>query len=235
MPATTAQHRDLHYQALSYEWGDPDVLRPLVGVLLNGHEVPATPNLRLALGHILNDPWYYWIDALCINQRDFDERAQQVRLMTRIYHDADDIDVWLGIEKGNSSLGIELINHFELAVEDVKGIENGSKTQEAVSKLWIPAYELHWDGFCQILSRSYWRRLWVIQELVANPTRRRIWLLCGLRRARFYWVGYIVKGVICLADLIERTPVAPLGNYDSWPSLTRELGEMSMTLDALTF
>jgi len=29
-----------------------------------------------------------WIDAICINQQDLDERANQVLLMPRIYHSA---------------------------------------------------------------------------------------------------------------------------------------------------
>jgi hypothetical protein len=42
----------ISYQALSYEWGDPDTGTPSGRVLLNSHEVQTTPNLRLALEHL---------------------------------------------------------------------------------------------------------------------------------------------------------------------------------------
>lgn len=37
-----------------------------------------------------------WIDALCINQTDIDERSAQVRLMPQIYSNASCVIVWLG-------------------------------------------------------------------------------------------------------------------------------------------
>lgn len=39
-----------------------------------------------------------WIDALCINQEDVAERAQQVKLMGRIYQRASAVKIWLGKE-----------------------------------------------------------------------------------------------------------------------------------------
>ena len=39
-----------------------------------------------------------WIDALCINQDDLQERATQVKLMGRIYGRAEFVNIWLGEE-----------------------------------------------------------------------------------------------------------------------------------------
>ena len=64
----------LLYHALSYEWGQPDIRSPSTRVYLNSHDVPTTPNLRLALAH-LKEGLYYWINALCINQSDISERG----------------------------------------------------------------------------------------------------------------------------------------------------------------
>ncbi len=41
-------------------------------------------------------PTYLWVDAICINQSDPDERGHQVRLMDRIYSEADCVSIWLG-------------------------------------------------------------------------------------------------------------------------------------------
>lgn len=38
----------------------------------------------------------FWIDAVCINQQDVDERSIQVPLMREIYQGADRVVVWLG-------------------------------------------------------------------------------------------------------------------------------------------
>jgi len=92
-------NKNVPYRALSYEWGKPDAGEPPGHVLLNSYEVPTTPNLRLALAHLEEGP-YYWIDALCINQSNDNERGHQVRLMTNIYRQASAVDVWLGLEQG---------------------------------------------------------------------------------------------------------------------------------------
>ncbi|KAI1367288.1 heterokaryon incompatibility protein-domain-containing protein [Xylaria arbuscula] len=40
-----------------------------------------------------------WIDAICINQDDLAERANQVKLMRKIYHTASTVKIWLGKEQ----------------------------------------------------------------------------------------------------------------------------------------
>ncbi|KAI1409745.1 heterokaryon incompatibility protein-domain-containing protein [Hypoxylon sp. FL1857] len=44
------------------------------------------------------DPPLFWIDALCINQRDIQECAEQVKLMRRLYTTASMVCIWLGNE-----------------------------------------------------------------------------------------------------------------------------------------
>ncbi|KAK3942808.1 heterokaryon incompatibility, partial [Diplogelasinospora grovesii] len=83
------------YEALSYTWGDPRVTEP---VLLNGQEYHATTNLRCALEYLrLPDrKRTLWVDALCINQADNDERCREVQRMGDIYSKAERLTVWLG-------------------------------------------------------------------------------------------------------------------------------------------
>ncbi|PMD35712.1 hypothetical protein L207DRAFT_435716, partial [Hyaloscypha variabilis F] len=97
------------YKALSYEWSPPDVGIALGHVFINSQEVSTTPNLRLALKHLESGP-FYWIDALCINQSDDEERGHQVRLMTDIYRNAAAVMVWLGLEEGDSKHGMDFLN-----------------------------------------------------------------------------------------------------------------------------
>jgi hypothetical protein len=70
---------ELSYEALSYTWGDPEILRP---VLLEGEPFPVTENLYDALRHLRlkkNEVRYLWIDALCIDQTNSEERAYRFR------------------------------------------------------------------------------------------------------------------------------------------------------------
>ncbi|KAM7188397.1 Heterokaryon incompatibility protein (HET) domain containing protein [Rhypophila sp. PSN 637] len=103
------------YKALSYVWGDDSEAnkRP---ILVNNVEVRVTLNLTLALRRLRahhtkdlqnnnntnseddNDAktLVIWVDAVCINQSDNDERASQVALMGRIYKSCSQVCVWLG-------------------------------------------------------------------------------------------------------------------------------------------
>lgn len=40
-----------------------------------------------------------WVDAICINQDDLSERANQVKLMHKIYRTASTVKIWLGKEQ----------------------------------------------------------------------------------------------------------------------------------------
>ncbi|RYC55652.1 hypothetical protein CHU98_g10557 [Xylaria longipes] len=54
-----------------------------------------------------------WIDAICINQIDFEERAQQVSIMSLIYSYATTVHIWLG--EGNLVVDTALRVVHELA------------------------------------------------------------------------------------------------------------------------
>ena len=186
----------LLYRALSYEWGPPDIGSPSTRVYLNSYDVPTTPNLRLALAHLEKGP-YYWIDALCINQSDNSERGHQVRQMTRIYQQAYGIDVWLGIEEANSRLGIDLINQAESAWSETRIMSKGSMVQAGwvEARLADRAYAAHWEGLRQVFQRSYWKRLWIIQELVVTLNPDAVLLHCGSTRASFRSLRMLVKQI----------------------------------------
>lgn len=90
------------FEALSYEWGDPD--KPRHEIIVNGQPFKVWENLFYALKYIRPVPLrdnhvnsrILWIDAICINQDDIDERNHQVGMMGDIYRKADKVPVWLG-------------------------------------------------------------------------------------------------------------------------------------------
>ena len=72
------------YTALSYMWGDP---KQTDTVLIDNYPMEITQNLCAFLSEMQWQHRYewFWIDALCINQTDNEEKSHQVRMMGEIY------------------------------------------------------------------------------------------------------------------------------------------------------
>ena len=86
------------YAALSYVWGDENKIGTIV---VNGRETQVTRNLEVALRALCERPdfedrYRLWVDALCINQLDYEERELQVGKMRNIYGNAWAVIAWLG-------------------------------------------------------------------------------------------------------------------------------------------
>ncbi|KAI1395359.1 heterokaryon incompatibility protein-domain-containing protein [Hypoxylon fuscum] len=86
------------FAALSYVWGDYSVLAPdnLTIRLDDGRnaQIQITPNCREAI-QTLGSKFgtiTIWIDAVCINQEDVEEKASQILLMEDIYTRAEMVD-----------------------------------------------------------------------------------------------------------------------------------------------
>ncbi|KAF1954235.1 hypothetical protein CC80DRAFT_390480, partial [Byssothecium circinans] len=93
-------HQVPQYVALSYTWGCP-IEDPYFRVSSN--EVDGIGrNLYEALKRLTENNHepvrLIWIDQLCINQDDLEERASQVSLMDVIYNCCQKVIVWLGEE-----------------------------------------------------------------------------------------------------------------------------------------
>lgn len=89
------------YEALSYAWGKPAFTET---ISLNGQPIHITVNLGVALSHLrLTDKSRtLWVDALCINQADLNERSHQVTLMKEIYEHCSEDLLWLGPNPGET-------------------------------------------------------------------------------------------------------------------------------------
>jgi hypothetical protein len=82
------------YFALSYCWGDASITR---SITIGSHKIEVTPNLYAALRGVRKLTCLrLWVDALCINQGDNEERSNQVRNMRQIYSRAKEVICWVG-------------------------------------------------------------------------------------------------------------------------------------------
>jgi hypothetical protein len=157
------RHNPPAYQALSYSWGRPG--REKGHILLDGIKHPVTKTLEVALRRLRYEDGQkkllIWVDALCINQSDLDEKAREVRRMQSIYHQAEQVSVWLGEHSENSPLAWKLLKELHDAsdVSDLTTVIQNSRL-----KFQTKAFNALKDLF----RREYWWRIWVVQEVNSN-------------------------------------------------------------------
>ena len=93
------------YHALSYCWGSPN---RDVTLQCNGRKLGISSNLAEGLKRLhayaveaqSTTPTLFWVDQICINQEDNDERTQQVRMMRSIYQQSTHTLIWLPLKNG---------------------------------------------------------------------------------------------------------------------------------------
>ena len=124
---------------------------------------------------------YFWVDALCINQSDIDERNDQVQLMRRIYKQADSVMIWLGgldfNSYGNLKRSMQAIAAVAMdnVVEKARGLLITDR--ESYGALNMPYISVdQWMTIYELLNRAWFTRAWVIQEAVYS---QRALMLCG--------------------------------------------------------
>jgi hypothetical protein len=147
---------DPTYVALSYEWGG---IGKHSRIRIDGGLCKVGLNLFNALVH-LREPdkdVVLWVDALYINQQDLGERNRQVELMGNIYLRATEVVIWLGLARDDSDLVMADFN------------SNTAVLMKAESTL----------SWCR---RTYWRRMWVIQEI---QLAKDLSIYCGTERIKW--------------------------------------------------
>ncbi|TRX96519.1 hypothetical protein FHL15_002791 [Xylaria flabelliformis] len=177
----TQQYDDLieSYTALSYVWGDP---APIDKISIDGQELGITANLSDALRDLRDSRRTHkiWADAVCIDQGNIPERSRQVARMGDIYGSASNTIIYLGPLNPYVDAIFELSRklHFNESVIDAINLralcKDGTLTGDAIA-LADAAYE-------SLLCNPWFRRIWVLQELVLS---RVPWVQCGLKRVRW--------------------------------------------------
>lgn len=167
---------DPDYVALSYAWTEHKATHL---IYLNGTQVIVRPNLfnYLKLMHRERDSDWIFIDALCINQADVKERESQVSLMGDVYRSAREVIAWVG----SSGDLLELVGEdgwlkWQRLFGSPKGIDTMFFQMPEDARLKI--MHLFIDAFC---NRSYWNRLWIVQEVVLARSLTIRWHTLRLR------------------------------------------------------
>jgi hypothetical protein len=138
------------YQALSYEWGDESEDDP--SILVQDQPIGVRRNLFEALKNIRkpSEDLQLWIDAICINQANIQEKNHQVAMMGEIFASAISVIAWLGPAKEGSDLAMDwMADKIRLRLNLLRCGKSSSELAAVVA----------------LCHRPYWRRVWIIQEL----------------------------------------------------------------------
>jgi hypothetical protein len=178
------------YEALSYCWGDsqqtgtvhitPETSSALSAVR-QPLQVPGSliPFLYRTRAHPLfkDEARLLWIDSICINQNDNDEKNVQVANMREIYVRAEHTLIWLGTEADQSSEALKYASMlarkwlFQQAEEQKRTLlPEEKKEREKLSRVKVTIGDSNLEALFALLDRPYFERTWIIQEAVVSKT-----------------------------------------------------------------
>jgi hypothetical protein len=106
---------------------------------------------------------FFWVDAICINQDDDNEKNNQVAKMQEIYNKATNVCIWLGPASPTSDLAFDFVKE----VLDLGGFDKLVRTELSRDK---------WIALAELMRNRWFSRRWVIQELALA---RNATLHCG--------------------------------------------------------
>ncbi|KAF2123036.1 heterokaryon incompatibility protein-domain-containing protein [Lophiotrema nucula] len=182
----------LTFTALSYTWGDPIIRKTIT---INGASMEVTVNLFDALQHMrsADEARTFWIDAVCIDQENLEERSAQVLRMCDIYTMATKVEVWLGREESeHDAEAMTLIQELCEATPDAeevlaKGLNE--KHREEFLFRFAESSSEKLRALCRLFKRPWWTRIWVVQELSLAKQDRAV-VRCGKHTAP--WLEFLV-------------------------------------------
>ncbi|KAF2000489.1 hypothetical protein P154DRAFT_434601, partial [Amniculicola lignicola CBS 123094] len=128
------------YSALSYTWGNFN--QEQYPITLDGQIFYVLANLFTALKTLLRceRSRVWWIDAICINQEDLDEKVhQQIPLMTEVYSRAQTVETWLGPNLNDGEHALQA-----LASDGIGDSATMSVVNSVVKLLKRPWFERLW-------------------------------------------------------------------------------------------
>ncbi|RSL41927.1 hypothetical protein CEP54_015662 [Fusarium duplospermum] len=165
------------YTALSYVWGDES--NPCA-IYIGDEYLPITPNLEDALRHLRrrDQPVWLWVDALCIDQAHTEERNHQVQQMRQIYESAAQTVVYLGGQTGGNT-GYSAWNFLERnSIWALNQYREKDYTLPADIEDQVDFRGELYDVYLDVLSRPWFSRVWVFQEVVVSKD---VMIQCGPR------------------------------------------------------
>lgn len=179
--------QEIEYAALSYCWGSVELNQRIT---LNNESFAITSNLHEALSSIIQHHHstgrYYWVDAICIDQSNVQERNEQVHQMWRIYSQAHVLS-WLGPEDEDTETAFAIMREMAKVGMPEPG--------QCCNPSLFPVIEFFDQGTKKVhsvLSRDYFTRTWIIPEFLQAASKLQI--LCGRHSCDVTVLSYLECG-----------------------------------------
>ena len=161
------------YEALSYFWGSEGKAEVIV---CNSVKFPISRTLFEAFRTLRKSQTqvrYLWVDAICINQSDDEEKSKQVWNMLQIYEKATRVIAWLG----NAPSDMDNVLVAASSISPYTTPSHLRISSENVFDFWSIC-----TGLTYLYTRPWFERIWVQQEIFAA---RKLRLQCG--NLQFEW------------------------------------------------
>lgn len=145
---------------------------PSGSININSQDFHLNSNLEAALRYLRypKKKLVIWIDAICINQYNTEERNEQVSKMRLIYKGAQEVRVWLGESYENSGVAFDFIRELS------SFYESRPANAVVVKLITNSATRPKFDALVSLWKREYWTRIWIIQEIASG---RKVTVHCG--------------------------------------------------------
>lgn len=184
---TTIDSQQYRYAAISYTWGSTELTE---SILCDGKKYFITANLHFALSKVRDlgctptatrpnaRSYFIWVDALCINQsRDpaaLRERERQVLMIRRIFRQAQTVIADIGplTNEPEGDIPAQKLTPFLAVLQNYLSVPANTwldaRRDVGILKslnLYSSA-ELVRSPLFDLLSRPWFRRVWIIQEFI---------------------------------------------------------------------
>ena len=149
------------YTALSYEWGGTDDMKP---VKIGSGYIWIRRNLHDFIEHyhdMGDTEKYFWIDQICIDQQNVDEKNRQVARMAQIYSSAEEVLVWLGPCE-QAKIAFEAVTIALEAFHSDPSVCDAWATMPTARNVFSAAQK---EEVIRLHDLPYWRRQWIAQEI----------------------------------------------------------------------
>jgi hypothetical protein len=155
------------YVAISYTWAteDGDISKSQTvhvegeDMFENSKAIRVTRNCEAALQQVrhADREQTLWIDSICINQTNVEERNHQVRLMDKIYRTASSVEICITDPSQCYRKALWLLARERwVYIQTCKGSQ----------------YDDHIAQLAALFERRYFQRVWVLQEVLLARTTR---------------------------------------------------------------
>ena len=168
------------WTAVSYAW---EGQRPSETLLFDDQYLPITSNVAQIIRDLREPDQHIvvWIDAVCINQNDEDEKRSQIPIMQEIYGKAKEVVIWLRPQEEVFPVNLIIVSQW---LDEKRMNQDYEMTALPLAGAFQRDHPgLIWGApFHRIAKCEWFQRIWVIQESVVAQN---LWF--HIKRQRFTW------------------------------------------------